>query len=289
MRKKPILTFAIIILAASALIVINVKSPASRAQTSNQTWQLTITGLVENPLNLTLSDIEAMPPTSEYAALFCVDAPTTPLAQGNWTGVQLSYLLQLANVSPEAFKVALFAPDGFTTDFTVQKAMQDTNILVAYQKDNVPLSGLRLVVPFNWGYKWINYLEKIQLVNYNFLGTEESLGYADDGTTAASGIQSNQFTAPFSPSTVPPDSSATSSPNSSPTPLAPLQSSTYTSSPTASPENSNPTQLKSSTFAEVAIASVILAVSAVAAAVLIKRKSKASKHGETIDLSRLNG
>jgi len=34
--------------------------------------------------------------------------------------------------------------------------------------------------PGMWGYKWIKYLIKIEVVDYNFLGTYESEGYPDD-------------------------------------------------------------------------------------------------------------
>jgi DMSO/TMAO reductase YedYZ molybdopterin-dependent catalytic subunit len=266
MNKKRFLTLTIIILTTLALTVYNSKLPATQAQTSNTT-ALTITGLVQNPLSLTLNDIEAMPQTTEYAILICVSAPTIPLERGNWTGVQLSYLLQQANVSSDAVKVAMFAPDGFEADLTVQMATQDSDILVAYQLNNISLKGLQLVVPNNYGYKWISDLTQIQLVNYNFLGTEESAGYPDDATITA---QSGTPTLPNQ--TLPPQATPTQS--STPTPTASPQSPLPTSSRTTTPATSSPKPQSTSTFLiYIATVSVIVVVAAVVSAVtLIKRK-----------------
>ena len=77
-------------------------------------------------------------------------------------------------------KVALYASDGYSSDLSIDLAKQD-NVILAYAKDGSLLSGLRLVVPGHWGYKWINQVQSIKLVNYNFLGRWESQGYSDDG------------------------------------------------------------------------------------------------------------
>jgi hypothetical protein len=202
------------------------------------------------------------------------------MQEGNWTGVELSYLLQQANVSSDAVKVAFFATDGFTTDLTVQMATQDNQILVAYQLDNASLSGLQLVVPNNWGYKWISDLIQIQLVNYNFLGTEESLGYSDDATITG-GAATLGVNQPSFPSSSPNTASPTQ--NSTPTPTALPQSPMPTGNPKTSTAASNSKPQPTSTFlAYIATVSAVIVVSAVAsAATLTKRKkAKTSKQEE---------
>jgi len=294
MNKKRFFTLTIIAIVALALTILafNSKLYPAQAQTSNPT--LTITGLVENPMNLTLADIKAMPRASEYSTLYCVDAPTTPLLQGNWTGVELSYLLQRVNVSTSAVKVAFFAPDGFTTDLTIQMATQDNNILVAYQLNGNSLSGLRLVVPGNYGYKWIDDLTQIKLVNYNFLGTEESDGYPDiatnTGGSGTSGGPANSAASggnfPVFPSSSPNPTPATQ--NSATTPTAPSQSSTPTGSSTTPPAASNtkpqPTSALFVYIIYVAPASIIIVVFAVVSATtLIKRKKAKTMKPEVKD------
>ena len=274
MNRKHFFTLTIIILIALALTVYNSKLLVTKAQTSNQTV-LTITGLVQNPLNLNLSEIEAMPQITEYAVLFCVNAPTTPLEWGNWTGVQLSYLLQQAGVSSSAVKVAFFAPDGFTTDLPVQTAMQNGDIIEAYKLNNASISGLQQVVPNYYGYKWISDLTQIKLVNYNFLGTEESEGYPDDAVITG---QSGSATLPST--TLPPES--TGHPTQSPTPTTPSQSPLPTGKPTSPPTSSPKPQSTSTFLVYVATVSVIVVVFAVvlAATLIRRRKAKALKQEE---------
>jgi hypothetical protein len=143
-------------------------------------WRLILDGLVQSPLNLTFDDLVAMPTSTVYAELYCVGNPTALLAKGNWTGVRLGLLLEEAGVSPLAVKVAFYADDGFSTDLTVTTAMRD-DIILAYERDGEPLAeNLRLVVPGKWGYKWIRGLTHIELVNYDFKGFYESMGYSDE-------------------------------------------------------------------------------------------------------------
>jgi hypothetical protein len=270
MDKKLFFTLTMIIIAALALTVFNLKLFPAQAQPSDPAYLLTITGLVQNPLSLTLADIKAMPQTTEYAALYCVDAPGTPLEQGNWTGVELSYLLQQANVSSDAIKVAFFASDGFTTDLTVQMAMKDDSILVAYQLDGASLSGLRLVVPDNWGYKWINDLTQIKLVNYNFLGTEESAGYPDNATTGGTAMPGDGQ--PELPILTPNPAAPTQSSTPTPTILPQLPSPTDNSTTSPAASNSKP-HSTSEFLVYIATFSAIIVIFAVASATtLIKRK-----------------
>jgi len=251
--------------------------PAAHAQTNNTTWQLTVTGLVENPLNLTLADLQAMPQTTEYAALCCVDDPGVAIEEGNWTGVQLCTLLDAAGVSPDAVKVAFFASDGFSTDLTIATAQQ-YNIVLAYALNGNPLTEvLRLVVPGEWGYKWIDQVTNIQLVDYNYLGTEESLGYADNGV--GSDTTTPSFNFPSSSSSIlpspTPQVSTTPSPSSSP-------SSTASPSPTSSPSSTLATSTQSSkqTFpmTNYTFITLIAILIATAATAVILRKSKQTKN-----------
>ncbi len=153
--------------------------PIVHAESSSAEGQLTVTGLVEHPLNLSLAEITAMPQTTVNAALICVGAPGSVVAEGNWVGVSLGLLLETAGVYPEAVKVAFYASDGFSTDLALDTASRE-DVIVAYEKDGAPLSEtLRLVVPGKWGYKWISQVASIELVDYDFKGFWESHGYSD--------------------------------------------------------------------------------------------------------------
>ena len=269
MNKKSLLTITMIVLTALAPTAYNFKLLVARAQTSSSSPALTITGLVENPLNLTLEDLQATPQTTETAPEFCVDAPNTPLRAGDWTGVELAYLLQQANVSSEAVKVAFFSSsDGYSTDLPVQTATQDTNILVAYQFDNTPINGLQLVVPGEWGYKWISTLTQIQLVDYNFLGTTETEGYPDSALVVNTLPILSQSTSTTN-STAPTQSST-------PTPTASPQSPPLTGDSTTAQAASIPKPQSTPTFlVYVATVSAIIVVSAVVSTATLTKRKKA--------------
>jgi DMSO/TMAO reductase YedYZ molybdopterin-dependent catalytic subunit len=156
-------------------------TPMSTADTAGGSeWTVIVDGLVETPLNLSIDDIVAMPSSTVHGVLICVGLPTSPVAEGYWTGVRLGFILNQAGASPEAVKVAFHADDGFTTDLPVATAMRD-DIILAYEKDGEPLAeNLRLVVPCKWGYKWIRDPARIELVDSDFLGHYESMGYSDE-------------------------------------------------------------------------------------------------------------
>ena len=154
-------------------------TPAGSAS-ADPSWTLVLDGLVQTPLNLTLDDLRAMERTTECVELYCVDYPTVPVEEGNWTGVRLELLLEQARASPEAVKIAFYADDDYSTDLTVATAMRE-DVIVAYERDGVPLDEkLRLVLPGKWGYKWIGRLTHIELVDYDFTGVWESRGYSDE-------------------------------------------------------------------------------------------------------------
>ncbi|UCH69726.1 MAG: molybdopterin-dependent oxidoreductase [Candidatus Bathyarchaeota archaeon] len=154
-------------------------SPAASEGPEESEWHLLVDGFVHYSLNLTFEELVAMPRSTVDAELICVDAPAHVLAKRNWTGVRLGAILERAEVSSEAVKIAFYAADGFSTDLTVTTAMRE-DVVLAYETDGEPLpEKLRLVVPGKWGYKWISQLVHIELVNYDFKGSWESRGYSD--------------------------------------------------------------------------------------------------------------
>ncbi len=155
------------------------------ADTQEPTWRLVISGLVDHNLTLLSAEIKDLPKTTVNMSLICVDFPNYVVAQGDWTGVSLSLLLDQAGVSSEAIKVAFYARDGYSTDLTLETARR-SDVILAYERDGIPLpEAPRLVVPGKWGYKWISQISDIVLVNYDFKGKWESLGYSDEADITA--------------------------------------------------------------------------------------------------------
>jgi hypothetical protein len=280
LRMKQGIVPALIIFLSIGFILTSVNSTLSStyADSSDSTWNLNVSGLVNHPLSFTLSELKAMPQTTVSTTLICVDFPAKPVAQGNWTGVKLWTLLNETGVLPEAIKVAFYANDGYSTDLTTDVAKSD-NIILATTKDGVPLSEvLRLVVPGHWGYKWISQIVKIELVDYDFQGKWESLGYSDDGIiTTSNQRDTNPFastpvlTTPTPLSSTSPKETPALSPSSSP-----INNST-SQSPTTEPKNltsENFNQKETTTVLSI----VIIAIVTVALIIIMKTKNNNRKN-----------
>jgi DMSO/TMAO reductase YedYZ molybdopterin-dependent catalytic subunit len=238
MKKNSLSALLTLVTICLILTSFNSTLPSAQAETNDSTWKINISGLVNHPLEFALSDLQTMPQTTISTALICVDFPTTIVAQGNWTGVNLWTLLNQTGVLPEAIKVAFYANDGYSTDLTIAAAKSD-NIILAYAKDGAPLSEvLRLVVPGHWGYKWISQVVKIELVDFDFHGKWESLGYADDGIIAPSS-QKQTHPYPSAPVLSTPIATPSASPTETPKPTLPISPIPNSTSPLPTTEPKN--------------------------------------------------
>jgi len=164
----------------------NVQSVEGRSQVPE--W-FVITGLVENPLNITYAELRNFPQVSEVTMLECAGSGGG-VGWGvtyNWTGVPLFYLLSRAKVIPGTYREVVFdATDNFSSSVLLETAMHATTIL-ALEANGTDLeqiggfgSGYRVVFPCRWGYKWVKWINQITLVDYDYKGTYEQVGYSDE-------------------------------------------------------------------------------------------------------------
>jgi hypothetical protein len=157
---------------------------------------LVIKGLVSKPLDLTYTQVQALPVITETALIQCVDDPYGQTF--NWTGVPLFYLLSQAGVQKGAWKVVFHAQDGFSSSIPLDVAMHPTTIL-ALEVNGTTLTEAspsypgytagypyRIVLPGKYGYKWVGEISEIELVDYDYKGTLESQGFSDTASNPAS-------------------------------------------------------------------------------------------------------
>ncbi len=103
-----------------------------------------------------------------------------------WEGVQLSDLFDPAGVSPEASTVIFRSVDGYSTSLPLDFVINN-NIMLAYKMNDVTLTPERgfpfeLVAESKWGYKWIKWVNDIELSNDpSFEGYWEKRGYSNSG------------------------------------------------------------------------------------------------------------
>lgn len=133
-------------------------------------WQLTVAGLVENELALSLDDIRALPQRTQITRHDCVEGWS---AIGEWTGPQLSHILAAAGVREEANYVVFRCADNLNgADYYESCDMDDAlhpQTIVAHLLNGEPLpvrngAPLRMRIERQLGYKHAKYLTGIELV-----------------------------------------------------------------------------------------------------------------------------
>jgi len=150
-------------------------------------YRLSVGGLVENELGLSLGDIQgSFAKVTLRAVLQC----TTNVHRGliEWGGARLADVLESAAPDDRAVKVAFRSADGFDTDLTLDEIRNsDASFLIAYEMNGEPIPPdhgfpVRLASPERYGYKWPKWLREIELVDYDYKGHYEGKrGWSDKG------------------------------------------------------------------------------------------------------------
>ena len=134
------------------------------------TWSLPITGLVDNPLVLTLDQIQHnYESRDQYVTLSCISGRvgTTLISTTWWTGVSLQKIL--ADVQPQsaAQYLIITSGDGFHETVALDLIASDERIMLCYAWDGEPIPfdhgfPLRIWLPDRYGMKqpkWITGIE----------------------------------------------------------------------------------------------------------------------------------
>lgn len=136
------------------------------------TWTLPITGLVDNPLQLTLDDIKTnYQPMSRYVTLSCISGriPTTLISTTLWTGVSVQDVLADAGVQEEAEYLHIRSEDGFYETVPLDLINADPRIMFCYGWDGKPLPKdhgfpLRIWLPDRFGMKQPKWITSIEVI-----------------------------------------------------------------------------------------------------------------------------
>jgi DMSO/TMAO reductase YedYZ molybdopterin-dependent catalytic subunit len=147
------------------------------------TYKLTIGGLVDRPMTLTLADLQAMPQTALIKDFQCVTGWRVP--QVHWSGVALPDLLDLVGVQKGATALRFHSFDGTYTESLTLAQAQRRDVLVALEMLGNPVTRdhggpVRLYVAPMYGYKSCKWLDGIELASEVTPGYWEDLGYDVD-------------------------------------------------------------------------------------------------------------
>jgi DMSO/TMAO reductase YedYZ molybdopterin-dependent catalytic subunit len=142
------------------------------AETGFLDWRLRIGGLVEQPMELSLSDLQRMPKREQTVRHNCIQGWT---GIATWAGVEVREVLQRCRPKLEAKWIVFhafvqdeYAPDHYYEVLRLDE-VQDPQTILAYEMNGRPLpcehgAPCRLRVETKVGYKMVKYLTHIDLV-----------------------------------------------------------------------------------------------------------------------------
>jgi DMSO/TMAO reductase YedYZ molybdopterin-dependent catalytic subunit len=135
-------------------------------------WRLAVNGLVARPLSLSLAQLRALPGRTQITRHDCVEGWS---AIGQWSGVPLSRLLNLAGLSPNARFIVFHCADELATGSLYYESIDlvdafHPQTILAYDLNGAPLevghgAPLRLRVERQLGYKQAKYVMSIEAVD----------------------------------------------------------------------------------------------------------------------------
>jgi DMSO/TMAO reductase YedYZ molybdopterin-dependent catalytic subunit len=140
------------------------------------TWRLKVDGLVDQPLELSLADLKALPSRTQITRHDCVEGWSVI---GKWTGVPLGSLLSVAGLKANARFVVFHCADELERTLDGSGRYYESidlidahhpQTILAYSMNGADLSvghgaPLRLRVERQLGYKQAKYLMRIEIVD----------------------------------------------------------------------------------------------------------------------------
>ncbi len=134
-------------------------------------WRLEVSGLVANPLSLSLDDLRQYPSTTAMSTLECAFGfgPDLLVSNGNWTGIDLQTIIDEANPLSEANSVRFVAVDTYRMGwFSLSELSQRNDLLLAYDLNGEELAliqgyPLKLQLPGIEGNQNVRWLERIEV------------------------------------------------------------------------------------------------------------------------------
>ncbi|HJM88684.1 MAG TPA: molybdopterin-dependent oxidoreductase [Dehalococcoidia bacterium] len=141
-------------------------------------WRLRISGMVDQPFELTFAELLAMPAQEEAITLACVSNEVGGDLIGNavWLGIPLADLLARAGVQAGATQIVARSVDGFTVGIPTELALDGRASMVALGMNGEPLPldhgfPARMIIPGLYGYvsatKWLAEIELTTLEEFN--------------------------------------------------------------------------------------------------------------------------
>jgi DMSO/TMAO reductase YedYZ molybdopterin-dependent catalytic subunit len=146
------------------------------------TWDFQVYGEVEDELQLSWDELQALPQKDLVTDIHCVTRWSK--LDTAWRGVAVSDLLGRARVKPEGKFVMAYSDGGYTTNLPLEVVLDD-DVLLAHTFDGKPLEHdhggpLRLLVPKRYFWKSAKFVRKLEVMSEDRMGFWELNGYHND-------------------------------------------------------------------------------------------------------------
>ena len=160
------------------------------------TWELPITGLVDNPVNLTLSDIrDNYEPRNEFVTLSCISNRVGGdlISTTYWTGASLQDILAEVRPQSDARYMIIKSGDGFYETVDLDLINSDERIMLAYAWDGRPIPfdhgfPLRIWLPDRYGMKQPKWITEIEIVDEYVAGYWVERGWDKEARVKATSV-----------------------------------------------------------------------------------------------------
>jgi DMSO/TMAO reductase YedYZ molybdopterin-dependent catalytic subunit len=148
-----------------------------------QTYRLRVEGLVQQPLSVTLDDLQALPVAEHVSDFRCVTGLTVENVR--WTGVRIRDVLAGAGPLPSGAALSFVSAERPYVDSLTLEQASLPDVMLAWGMDGRPLerphgAPLRLVMPRMYGYKNVKWVERIVVTREPVVGYWEQRGYDRD-------------------------------------------------------------------------------------------------------------
>lgn len=146
-------------------------------------WQLTVGGLVGNPVKLTWNDFLDLPQHDSVSDIHCVTAWSR--YDNRWSGVRATDFLKLVKPHVDVRHVVFQSYDGYATNVTMEM-FSAPDVLLAHSWEGSPLTRehggpVRIVMPQFYFWKSAKWIKHIAFLDRDAPGYWEVRGYHNTG------------------------------------------------------------------------------------------------------------
>lgn len=136
-------------------------------------WTLDVTGLVENPVNLSLQELYAQfDRKDQFVTLSCISNRIggSLISTTKWSGFSMKEFLDLVQPKSDAVAMKITGADNFDEYVLLDTVNGDDRVMFAYEWDDQPLKQkhgfpIRIYIPDHYGMKQPKWIESIEFVD----------------------------------------------------------------------------------------------------------------------------